>query len=471
MRVGTADTRTRWADRGSEVRRRVSALAAEVWRAWTVAFAVLLAPCAAGLAAPAAGAASPGRDGAVVSAATAGEPGDMSWLQRTGSGAAEANYYIDLLADADVAALQYVADRYYLFSAGDGTWGNGWLSKFVVYDLGVRAFELRSQLPGALAEQIDRIMEDAVDERTFRVDTSCGIDPWNSCSEDFGSMLKAVATVRQLFPNVVARVGDGALRLLEEEYFRLAFSTEAGTYALTVQTSPIDGNAYVMMNNHGGQSAVYGGVLLIELANAFYAYWLAGTPLPEFYRDPAVLATIASLFGWLQLTATPDGRSYVNGCLDARGEIGPCDDPGVSSAIPRFIPAGRVARVLLGEGAFLPGRYDFRAFDPTYGAGNCWNRGRRLQYGARNPDWVPVRVSPAAPLALEWEAQADATRYEVWGPGGRVASTDSPRFTFAEVPAGAFDVGVVARGGEYDRATGVGFSPVDGRRVARRVRR
>ncbi len=446
---------------------------AHAGRVWAVALATLLASWAVG---QQDGSASmvPPREAAdtVTAAAPADGQGDMSWLRRAGSGAAEANYYINVLATADVATLQYVADKYCLFSSGEGTWGNGWLSKFVVYDLGMRAVELRSQLPAALADQIDRIMEDAVDETTLRVDTSCGIDPWNSCSEDFGSMLKTVAMVRQLFPEVVARVGDGTLRLLEEKYLRLAFSTELGPYALTVQTSPADGDLHVMMNNHGGQSAVYGGILLIELANALYPYWLAGNPPPACYRDPALLAAVESLFAWIQLTATPDGSSYLRSCLDARGEVGPCDDPGVSSAIPRFIPAGRVVMVLLGEAAFRPGLYDFRSFDPTYSAGNCWNEGRRVQYDAHNSDWVPLRASgDATALTVGWDAQGGAVRFDVWGPDGRVASTASLSYTFEDVPAGTFDFGLVARGGEPDRATGVGFSSFEARRVTRRVHR
>ena len=395
---------------------------------------------------------------------------EEGWLQRADFGSVEANHYINLLANADVPTLQYVADKYYLSSTGDGTWGDGWLSKFVVFDLGMRAHELEGQLSDTLKEQLNRIMEDATSEATFRVDMSCGKDVWNSCSEDFGSMLKTVAMVRQLFPDVVARVGDELLLRLEEKYFRLAFSTEHGFYALTVQLSPIDGNRYVMMNNHGDQSAVYGGILLTELANALYAYWLSGNPLPVFYSDPTVLANIRSLFSWLQLAATPDGQSFLNGCLNVRGEAGPCNDPDVSNAIPRFIPAGRVARILLGEGAFRPDLYDFQSFDPTYDAGNCWNLGRKLQFGVRNPAWVTVRASAMASgsLTVSWDVQGDATRYDVWGPKGKIASTTTSSYSLGGVAAGTFQFGIVARGGEYERVTAVGFSSSQAPHTVRR---
>jgi hypothetical protein len=394
---------------------------------------------------------------------------EESWLRRADFGSIEANDYIHLLADADVPTLQYVADKYYLFSSGEGSWGDGWLSKFVVYDLGMRAYELGNRLSDGLREQVNRIMADAVSDATFRVDLSCGLDVWNSCSEDFGSMLKTVAMVRQLFPEVVARVGDEPLLRLEEKYFRLAFSTEHGFYALTIQLSPIDGNRYVMMNNHGDQSAVYGGILLTELANALYVYWVAGRPLPAFYSDKGVLANIRSLFSWLQLTATPDGQSFLNACLNVRGDVGPCNDPHVSNATPRFVPAGRAVRILLGEAAFRPDLYDFQSFDATYDAGNCWNRGRKVQFDARNPAWVSVRES-ATPTSttVSWEVQRDASRYEVWGPAGRIASTTSSSYTFDGVVTGATRVGIVVRGREYERVTAVGFSSSETPRIVRR---
>jgi len=404
-----------------------------------------------------------------VAVAMSDQNNDMSWLKRADFGAAEANDYIDLIAKADVTALQYVMDKYYLFSSGEGTWGNGWLSKFVAYDLGERGRELYSQLSAPQREQLNRIVEDAVDEETFRVDMTCGVDYWNSCAEDFGSMNKLASEARKSFPEVVARVGNEQLLRLEEKYYKLAWSTKHGSYALTVQRSPIDGNWYAMPNNHGDQSAVYALINFTQIGNALYPYWLAGKPIPEFYRDPEVLANIRSVFSWLQMTSTPDGQSFINGCLNVRGEVGPCNDPDVSNAIPRFIPGGRgVEILLLGKEAFRPDLYDFRQFDSSWDGGNCGNMGRKLQFGVRNPDWMDLRVLAVAPaLTIGWDVQADAVRYDIWGPEGKIASTVETTYTFGSVPGGTFQFGVVVVGSDQ-RVKGVGFSSVEIPRIIRR---
>ena len=403
-----------------------------------------------------------------VAVAMSDQNNDMGWLKRANFGAAEANHYIDLIAKADVAALQYVMDKYYLFSSGEGTWGNRWLAKFVAYDLATRGRELWSQLSDAQREQLNRIIEDAVDEGTFRVDMTCGIDYWNSCAEDFGSMNKLASEARRSFPEVVARVGNEQLLRLEEKYYRLEWSTKHGWYGLTIQQSPIDGNWYAMPNNHGYQSAVYAGINFTQIGNALYPYWLAGKPFPKFYRDPEVLANILSVFNWMQTTSTPDGQSFINGCLNVRGEVGPCNDPDVSNAVPRFIPAGRVVRILLGEKAFRPDLYDFLQFDPSWDGGNCWNMGRKLQFGVRNPDWMNLRILAVSPsLTVGWDTQTDAASYDIWGPEGKITSTVKNTYTFENIPAGTFQFGVIVVGSDQ-RVKSVGFSSVEVPHIIRR---
>lgn len=353
----------------------------------------------------------------------AGSPDDVG-------GAGEANWYIDWLAKGDASVVQLAIDRYHL-NAPPGSslrWGKGWLGKHVVAVLLMRAYELRHQLSASLRDELDRLAVDALDESTFRID-GCGVTG-NSCAEDFGSMLAAVAIARNLYPAVVAELGDEELDRLERKYFTLAFTTRNRCFGLVRETSLIDGEEYAMVQNHSGQSAVYTAIVLTELGNALQAYLAAGRRIPALYRDdPELVANMRSMMAWLQTTALPDGSAFVEGCRHyGTGQAAACNDPLFANTVPTFVPGGRAVALLLGEAALGPG-YRFFGFAP-YDGGNSANAGRTYLYNDLNPGPVDAGLHASVAggaLWVEW-SNPDALTFDVWGPSGRVGTTTAAAF-------------------------------------------
>jgi len=348
----------------------------------------------------------------------AGSPDDVG-------GAGEANWYIDQLAKGDASVLQYAVDRYYLTSSLgiSRRWGKGWLAKYIVAVLLMRGFELHDQLSEQQLEAIDRLAVDALDETTFRID-GCGV-LGNSCAEDFGSMMAVAAIARNLYPGVVAQLGSEEIGRIEKKYFTLALSTRNRFFGLVRETSQIDGQEYVMVQNHSGQSAVYSAIVLTELGNALQAYLVAGRRIPSFYLDdPDLVANLRSLMAWIQTTALPDGSAFVEGCLQyGTGRPSACNDPQFANTVPTFVPAGRAVALLLGKTALGPG-YGFLRFEP-YDGGNSGNAGRRYLYDDLNPGPSEMGLSVSlanGQLLVQW-SNPDAHRCDVWGPSGRVGWT------------------------------------------------
>jgi len=317
---------------------------------------------------------------------------------RESFGAGEANYWVDQLgslrteSSGNLAVIQDALDRYYTQSP-DGTperWGNGWLSKFVASELAIRAHELRDKLSEEQKNKLYDVLADAVREETFKLD-SCGIEPGNSCSEDFISFLALISRVKNLYPEVVSRVGIDYLNKLEQKYIHLAFSGENGGYSL-VREATEDGT-HILMLNHGEQSAVYSGLLLIYLNHAIQAYPLAGKQVPNFYRDQWLKDSIKDMFSWLQSVSTSDGSSFLNACRSIDGSLKSCADVKITNAIPQVIPAGRLMANLVKSGIFkeeeiFPSdKYQYRLFDSSYSAGNMGNRGRQADFNLDNEEF------------------------------------------------------------------------------------
>jgi hypothetical protein len=318
---------------------------------------------------------------------------------RESFGSGEANYWVDQLgslrteSSGNLAVIQDALDRYYTQSP-DGTserWGNGWLSKFVASELAIRAHELRDKLSEEQKSKLYDVLADTVREETFKLDSKCGIEPGNSCSEDFISFLALISRVKNLYPEVVNRVGVDYLNKLEQKYLHLAFSGENGPYSLVRETT--EDGAHILMLNHGEQSAVYSGLLLIYLNHAIQAYSLAGKQVPNFYRDQWLKDGIRDMFSWLQSVSTSDGSSFLNACRSIDGSLRSCADIKITNAIPQVIPAGRLMANLVKSGLFKeeeifpPDKYQYHLFDSNYSAGNMGNRGRQADFNLDNGEF------------------------------------------------------------------------------------
>jgi hypothetical protein len=320
------------------------------------------------------------------------------WFRESG-GAGEANYWVDQLGITKDPNKMVDAVNHYYKNCPKGTpmrWGDAWLSKFVASLLAIRSYEIWHNLNDITKQDIVRILVDAVDERTFRIDSSCGADPWNSCSEDFISFLVLVARVKNFFPQVVDIVGMDYINRLEIKYLGLSFSSENGYYSL-VYDQTVDGNHF-LMRNHGEQSAVYTGLLLIYMNLAMSAYQISQNPVPDYYRDPHLLDKIRDIFMWMQSVSTSDGSSFLFNCLNYQGNLVYCGDANVGNAIPRVIPAGRLIFNIFGDSFFNsnPG-YNYRLFDSSYAAGNISNKGRQADYNLDNIEWEFVKWELKAP--------------------------------------------------------------------------
>ncbi|MCX7616107.1 MAG: hypothetical protein N2Z68_01810 [Patescibacteria group bacterium] len=329
------------------------------------------------------------------------EISEVNNVSRSSYGAVEANYWMDQLGfTRDPAVIQDAMDRYYMF-APEGMprrWGDGWLSKFVASLLAIRAWDIRDKLTEPQKSQLNEILTDAIREETFRLDMTCGIDPWNSCSEDFVSYLALLSRVKNLYPTVAEKAGIGYVSSLERKYLELTFSTDKGYYSL-VREQTQDGMR-VLMHNHGEQSAVYTGLLLIYLNHTLRAYSLANNPLPDYFCQDWLMANIRDMFGWLQSVSTSDGLSFLNSCLNAEGNLVSCSDMKVANAVPRVIPAGRLMVNLVTSGVFKTEEifslheYHYRFFDTTYNGGNISNNGRRADYNLDNQEFEVLWESP-----------------------------------------------------------------------------
>jgi len=330
----------------------------------------------------------------VANAQTTVDPLGNVWT-RANSGAVEANYWVNQLGGIATGnfngptTIQYALDHYYTQSP-EGTelqWGNGWLSKFIGSELAIRGFENWSQLTDSQKNKLEDVLADAVSEDTFRLDSDCGINPWNTCSEDFISFTALISRVKNFYPNVVSRVGVEELNRIEKKYLSLSFSISNGYYSL-VREQTEDG-VHVLARNHSGQSAVYTGVLLIYLNHAIEAYSRVGNPVPNWYKD--ITPTVLDIFRWLQSVSTPDDSYYLNNCLRS-GVLVSCGDIYTANAIPQVIPAGRLIHNLFGEseGVFPFGKYSYRFFDADYTGGNISNFGRQADYNLDNKEFLFV---------------------------------------------------------------------------------
>lgn len=327
-----------------------------------------------------------------VAQTTSTDPLGNVWTRAT-SGSGEANYWVDQLGFADVAAVQDALNHYYTqCPAGTSErWGDGWLSKFVANLLAVRGWNCWSQLDQQQQSQLVDVMSDAVNESTFRLDSSCGLDQWNSCSEDFVSFLSLISRVKNFYPQVVERVGANYLNNLEQKYLHLVFTTDDGYYSL-VHEQTLDG-VHTLMHNHGEQSAVYSGALLMYTNLAIESYSLAGNRVPLYFVSSEVVSNVRDMFSWMQTLSTSDGSAFLANCMNYQGNLVSCGDVTVTNAIPQVIPAGRFIHNLFGDGGFIAGMYEYRLFDTSYTAGNVWNRGRQADWNLDDNEfsisWMP----------------------------------------------------------------------------------
>jgi len=320
-------------------------------------------------------------------------------------GAKSANYWIDQLGfTEDPSVIQSVMDAYYL-NCSEGTqnrWGTDWLNKFIVEELAFRAHKIKDKLTSEQKTQLHNILTNALDEKTFSVDDTCGIDPNNSCSEDFISFTSLASIVKNMYPEIVQSVGLNKLNALEKKYLHLTFTTENGSFSLSREET-LDG-LHTIVKNHSGQSAVYTGVLLIYLNHALGNYVSTGNQIPNYYRQPWLLNNIKDMFAWLQSVSTSDGNSYLTACANYRSgerQMESCGDIYTTNAIPRVIPAGRLINNLVESGILSPdvfssGSYQYKDFDPNYNAGNMWNKGRKEAYnGEQNQIFKFVWENPS----------------------------------------------------------------------------
>ncbi|MCX7616106.1 MAG: hypothetical protein N2Z68_01805 [Patescibacteria group bacterium] len=340
------------------------------------------------------------------------DPLGNNW-ERSLEGAVEANYWSNELGLTEedlkkfednpeefgknyAKTIQRALDSYYLIASPDAPykWGNGWLSKFVASNLAINGYRFRDYLSSEQKEQLNTVLSDAVKLSTFRLDTTCGIDPWNSCSEDFVSFLALIARVKNFYPEVVSRVekelGEDYFINVEKKFLELTFTDENGFYSLVREETGLqDGVSYVLARNHGEQSAVYSALLLIYLNHALASYPLSGNKIPSFYRESKVVENIKSLFSWLQEVSSPDGNSFLGACQAYGKEIVACNDSKVANAIPKVLPAGRLIRNLVAAGVlpkevFKENKYHYLDFDSSYEGGNIKNKGRQEDYNLDN---------------------------------------------------------------------------------------
>ena len=315
---------------------------------------------------------------------------------RADFGSSEANYWVNEIGlTQDPAVIEDAVSHYYTqcLEGTSNRWGDGWLSKFVANLLAYRGWTLRDKLSADLQSRLNDVLADAVDERTFRIDTTCGLDSWNSCSEDFVSFLTLVSRVKNFYPAVVEKVGINYLNLLEQKYIGLVFSTANGWYSM-VRENTLDGQ-HDLMHNHGQQSAVYTGILLVYFNQAIRAYSLAGNQVPAYYKQDWLIATIADTFAWLQTLSTSDGVQYLALCMNYQGNLESCADVKVTNAIPQVVPSGRLMQNLVNSGVLTPnvfkeGSYSFELFDTSYTAGNVWNKGRQDDWNISNEEFQIV---------------------------------------------------------------------------------
>ncbi len=326
---------------------------------------------------------------------TSVDPLGNTWT-RANFGSPEANYWVDQLGFADVAAVQDALNHYYT-QCPPGTserWGDGWLSKFVANLLAIRGWNCWSQLDQQQQSQLVDVLSDAVNENTFRIDSTCGLDPWNSCSEDFVSMLSLVSRVKNFYPQVVEKVGANYLNNLEQKYLHLVFTTDNGYYSL-VREQTLDG-VHILMHNHGEQSAVYSGALLMYTNLAIESYSLAGNRVPLYFASNEVVSNVRDMFSWMQTLSTTDGTAFLANCMNYQGNLVSCGDVNVTNAIPQVITPGRFIHNLFGDGGFTPGMYEYRLFDTSYTAGNVWNRGRQADWNSDNNEFT-ISWQPRVP--------------------------------------------------------------------------
>ena len=290
----------------------------------------------------------------------------------------------------------------------------------------------------------------------------------NSCAEDDVSISKFMALVHNLFPDVESQAGgDNVLASLERSFFEKAFSTdyEHGGGLLVV-------GGEITLPNHGGPSWPYAAVNLIGANNARDAYLQGGNRVPEWYRNPNLLA----LFTALQLRALSDGSAFTDNCVLNSGVVVACNDPEGMNAVPTMLPAGRFVRATFGEQAFVPGLYTFE----ECGLDEMTSPDRANQYCSWNPGTLGLEIlavagSPSL-MDLRWLDAAGAEAYDVWWLGARVAAgiagTD---FTAYDVPCGTpLSYAVFARGargrtlGGAWGTTAIDCSPRPARRRLRR---
>jgi len=289
----------------------------------------------------------------------------------------------------DVGYFQYAMDHYYLFNGsscveGSTSWGAAWLSKYVSYLFFVRGYELWGQLSGLQKDQLLQIAKNEVREETFFVSASCGMYPWDSCSEDFISFVMTLSAAKNFFPQAFTAEELDSITALERKYFEWAFSTQIGWSGLTYEQAEWDNVPAVKMYNHDGESVVYSLLQDVHLNNALQAYRMTLHNIPDFYRDATTQANIRALFAWAQTKSLPDGSSFTNNCRTAnRDEHGDvfftvesCGDPNHADTIPLALPGGRVIR-FFGTDPSSDGMYGFESFDPSY----LHDDFRRLLYG------------------------------------------------------------------------------------------
>lgn len=400
------------------------------------------------------------------------DPLGNNWERADGK--TEVNWYIHELAKSnDFSMIQYTLDHY-------DEWRHQWLSQYIAWLLGRRAHEFRGELTETQKEQLTKIAVDFFAERNFRLEKTCGIDPWNSCSEDFiGQAMKYSLRSLEIFKDAVELSG-GQKRLadLEHKYLFLAFTSKNGNFSLVRQVSPIDEKEHLVFLNHGMQNPPYAAKLLIHLNNAIATHLEGGQPIPEFYyKDPEIVSGIKEIFDWLQISALPDGSAFLaNGCANFRGENGPCNDPGFSESIPLFVPGGRAAEILFGSNIFREGSWPFLEGDPSWNGGDSSNEGRKLIYhnSAYNPRLLNSLLSLHAyfdkmKLVIEWSQIPEANSYDILGPTGLVTRVDKATlsYSFYNPPPGEFTFFVIPRT-ENNSLLGVGAGTTEIPYVPRR---
>lgn len=387
---------------------------------------------------------------------------------RRAEGKVEVNWYIQELALAkreDTSMIQYALDHY-------SEWKNQWLSSYIAWLLGRRAQELENQLSESQKEQLTNVAVDFFREENFRLDKTCGIDPWNSCSEDFiGNAMKYSLRSLKIFEEAVRIVGGEKLKNLEEKYLKLALTDKNGNFSLVRQISPIDGKEHLVVLNHGMQNPPYAAKILIHLNNAFATHFEGGHLPPDFYYKSEIISNIKELFEWLQITTLPDGSAFLpSGCLNYKGENGPCNDPGFSESVPLFLPAGRIIENLFGK--IETNGWSFLEGDPTYNGGDSWNQGRKLiyhDYGYNPPSLSGVLNLQASfeglTLTIQWNLLPGISSYEIFGPNGLVGKVegDESSYSFYNPPPGKFVFFVIPRTNNenFNRIKGIGTGIVD----------